>query len=109
MDVVLFGAYDKNTPRYRILVKGLRKNNVNVIECSDRSKPMPLRFIKLIKKHKNLEYDILLIGHVGQYLVPLAKLVSRKAIVFDIFNSLYETIVIDRKLIERESYKAKML
>lgn len=106
MKVCYFGTYDRDYPRNRLLIKGLRKNGVEVIECNDRS-PHLLKFLKLSKKHFNLDYDILLAGYLGQYPTLLAKLLTRRPIVLDVINSMYKTYILEYQRARKESLKAK--
>jgi len=106
--VCYFGAYVPDYSRNRVIIKGLRKNGVEVVECQDRSLPLPLRYLRLVKKHAVLDYEVMIIGVTyGQPIIPLAKLISRKPRVLDLFLGHYETEVIDRGLVNRGSLKAK--
>lgn len=107
LKVCYFGAYVPDYSRNRVIIKGLKKNGANVIECQDRSLPLPLRYFRLAQKHTNLDYDVMAIGVTyGQPVMPLAKIISRKPIVLDLFLGHYETEVIDTGSIAKSSLKA---
>jgi glycosyltransferase involved in cell wall biosynthesis len=91
-----------------VIIKGLRNNGVEVVECQDRSLPLPIRYFRLVKKHSVLDYDVMILGVTyGQPIIPLAKMISRKPRVLDLFLGHYETEVVDRGLVNRGSLKAK--
>ena len=48
----------------------------------------------------------MVVGFLGQQIVPFAKLISRKPIIFDAFLSLYDSNVFDRKTVKRRSVRA---
>ena len=95
--ICFFGSYNK-THRNNSIINGLRANGHVVIECFDDSKGIQ-KYKNLYKKHSSLQgkYDFLFIGFPNHGLVILAKLLTRKPIIFDPFISLYNTIVEDRK------------
>lgn len=100
MKVCYFGSYPSYYPRHRIIIKGLKKNGIDVIEVQDSSR-IYLRYPKLIKKYLEAgNYDIMIVGEASNYVMPLAillKRLSRKPLVFDTFVSLYDTNI-DRGL-----------
>jgi len=109
MKICYFGDYDPEYARNRVILRGLRINNVEVLECNDRSKGFS-RFRRLISKHSALksEYDLVIVGHSDtRLMVPLAKLITRKRVIMDGFYSVYESYLFDRKLFKPKSIKAK--
>lgn len=115
MKILYFGSYNPDYSRNRVLISGLKQNGVEVIECRDNS-PGIKKFIRLYQKHKKLrnQYDLMVVGFLGQQMVPFAKLISlrlfsgqtRKPIIFDAFLSLYDSNVFDRKTAKQGSLKA---
>ncbi|PKO09695.1 MAG: hypothetical protein CVU40_10400 [Chloroflexi bacterium HGW-Chloroflexi-2] len=114
LTVCYFGTYRSEYSRNRIMIKGLRKNNVEVIEChenlwtgiEDRVKAvehgiinpnlwkrMIGAYFRLFKKFKNLpDFDVLVVGYPGQFDVFFAKLLTifkKKPIIWDVFMSIY--------------------
>ncbi len=99
--------YNPDYSRNRILIDGLRQNDVEVIECRDDS-PGLKKFLNLFKKHWSLrnDYDIMVIGFLGHIIVPFAKVITRKPIIFDAFLSLYDSNVFDRKVVKPKTLRA---
>ena len=108
MKVCYFGIYDSNYPRNRILIDGLRENGAEVIECNSRASGLK-KFFELYKKHRALQgnYDVMVVGYMGHLVVPLARLICRKRIVFDAFLSMYDSMVSDRGVCSPHSIRAR--
>lgn len=91
-------------------MKGLRINNVEIIECQDDSNIL-IRWPKLLIKYlKSEKSDLIFVSASNHVNIPLAFLIalfSRKRIIFDAFVSLYDTYVYDRKTVAPHSIKAK--
>ncbi len=124
MRVCYFGTYERNYPRNRVVIEGLRKNKVNVKEChvpfwekiedkTGLSKTfflkLPLVYLKLILKYLRIRRtDALIVGYIGQLDVPIAWFLTRKPIIFNPMTSLYDTLVLDRKMFRKKSFFAKL-
>ena len=110
MKICFFGGYIKNSPRNINIIKGFKENGVEVIELNDTSHPA-IRYIKLFFKYLFLpKHDVIFTNlSRGSALMALflGKIFKRK-VVFDPFVSLYDTLVIDRRLIKSGSLKAKI-
>jgi len=108
MTICYFGIYNKNYSRNKILISGLRKNGVKVIECNSR-RPSLLKYFDLIFQYWKIrkQFNLIVVGFPGQTIVLLAKLISRKKIIFDAFLSVYDSYVFDRKTTPPKSLKAK--
>ena len=136
MRVCYFGTYslEEGYPRNRVIIEGLRRNGVDVVEChedlwegtSDKLAGIQdglsiikklLRilhvYIKLIRKYRSIgNYDAIIVGYAGHIDVFLAKILNlfrRKPLILDVFLSLYDTAVVDRKIVSAGSVKAKLL
>lgn len=100
-------------PRSRVILKGLRENDVDVIECNSASSNRLLDYLRLLKKHQSLGYDFVILGargdYYGQPLVPVVKRITKNILVFDAVLTLYETNVVDRRLFDERTVKAKFL
>jgi glycosyltransferase involved in cell wall biosynthesis len=108
MIICYFGDYDPNYARNRVLLKGLRENGAEVLECHSDKKGFGL-YWELYKKHKKIreKYDILIVAQsFNTRLVWLAKLLSDKKIVWDAFYSLYDKYVNESKTISRYGIRA---
>jgi len=108
LTICFFGIYDPQYSRNRILMRGLKENGVRVIECRSNKNGIK-KYFDLIKKHRRIkkEYDILLVAFPGWHSMILAKFLTGKPIIFDSFNSIYDSEVLDRKIAEKGSLKAK--
>lgn len=84
-------------PRDAVYLNGLKENGAEIIECKDHS-PSWRKFWALYKKHRLIknDYDVLVTGYTAHILVPFARLISRKKIVFNALSSLYEGIIVSR-------------
>lgn len=110
MKVLCFGSYNLGYPRNRIILKGLKKNKIEVIECKDMTPIFLLRYLKLIKKYRS-DYDAMITCYLGHANVPPARMLTKlikKPLIFDAFISLYDTYVFDRKLVKENSLKSKL-
>lgn len=132
--ICMFGTYEAEYDRNRILLRGLRDAGVEVHECHSpvwetmRFKTSalkgPLQYVgtalKLLFAYVRLSFryllapphDIVLVGYLGHFDVLPARLLSwlrRKPLVFDAFVSLYDTSVADRQVFEPDSLAAKLL
>lgn len=107
MRVCYFGIYQKGYCRGRNIIIGLKSAGVDVLEVQDRTQGFK-KFWNLYATHKIIKngYDVMIVGFPGQIIVPFAKLISRKPIVFDAFASLYDGNVFDRKNCSPHSLKA---
>ncbi len=107
MRVLYFGAYDPSYSRNRVLIKGLRMQGVEVIECASSARGLR-KYLELFKRHWKLRtsYDIMMVGFPGQEVMLLAWFISRKPIVFDCFTSHYGGYILDRGYYARGSWRA---
>jgi len=119
--ICYFGTYEKEYPRNRIIIEGLRKNDIEVIECNVGSLLgrhrgfFPFNYINLIKKFFEVKirsgFDAIIVGYsmVGSFIdIFLARLLTRKTIIFNPSISLYETLVSDRRIV-RNFFLKKVL
>ena len=127
MRVVCWGTYDTGKPRNRILLRGMRENGFELYEChkhvwegvEDKTQVQTLfskvKFLMrwlfsypgLIVRYLRLpKHDMVFVGYLGQLdvliLWPFAKL-RGIPVCWDVFISLYDTIVRDRKLISKNN------
>jgi len=121
MKVCLFGKYDPQYHRYRVLKKGLERCGIPFVECqtgkSFGSSFNPFLFtlenLELAKKLLGLRRDFShMIVCTDLFHIPLVYLYSRifrKKLIFDPIASWYATEVYERCSIEKSSVKAKLL
>ncbi len=131
--VCYFGTYDLGKPRNRILMAALRAQGAEVIQCHfpvwrgvlDKTQISPVRDAPIIALRLVLAYlllpllymaagthDVVIVAYLGQLDVPLAWLLTRitgRRLAFDPFLSLYDTVVLDRCLVQRSSLLARLL
>lgn len=127
MQVIYWGTYDRGKPRNRILIKGLKENAIDVVEChkdvwnnvEDKSQIESWRkrlvllgtwvssYPYLIYQYlRSPAHDCVIIGYLGHLDILVLWLfakIKRKPIIFDAFISLYDTVVNDRKLISKSN------
>jgi glycosyltransferase involved in cell wall biosynthesis len=132
--VCYFGAYRGEYARNVILIEGLRRAGVEVIECheqlwrsiQDRVETVsggwrrPVfwwrigrAYVRLLYKYFTIctDYDVLLVGYPGQFDVLLARLLTwlrRKPLVWDICMSIY-LITLERGLARPNQFVMRFL
>jgi glycosyltransferase involved in cell wall biosynthesis len=131
--VCYFGTYRADYSRNQIMIEGLRRNGVEVIECheplwrgiEDRVQATsggwrrPSFLWRLLRTYARLlirycrvrDYDVLVVGYPGQLDVYLARLLSwmrRKPMVWDIFMSIY-LIALERGLYRQSRSTVNLL
>jgi glycosyltransferase involved in cell wall biosynthesis len=131
--VCYFGTYRAEYSRNKIMIEGLRRAGVEVIECHEQLwKGIPDRveaasggwlrpafwwrvvkaYLRLLKRHKQVQdYDVMIVGYPGQLDVFLARLLTRrrrKPLVWDVFMSIY-LIAVERGLERRSRFSVYLL
>lgn len=133
MRIVLWGTYDTSKPRVRILSEGIRRGGHELVEChaevwrgiADKSQLQgPLRkllvlvtwlasYPKLWWRYWRLpSHDLVLISYPGLLDVLCITALARLRgvpVVWDVFISLYDTIVEDRRLMGAKTLAARLL
>jgi glycosyltransferase involved in cell wall biosynthesis len=134
MRVCYFGTYDADYVRNRVLIAGLRAQGVDVMVChsqlwADTAAKVRaaaqgilnpnlwwacLRaYAHLVRQYSHMGgYDVLVVGYAGHVDIFLARFLTwlaRRPLVFDVFLSLHETVIIDRGLAARRSLLAALL
>lgn len=113
MNICYFGSFDPQFTRNKVNIKGLKKNNLKVIQCSSSKGWFIFRYLQLVSKFLHLasKIDVIIVGVLGHYDVPLAWILGKifsKPVVFDAFISLYDTYVFDRQAFTKNSLQAKI-
>lgn len=95
-------------PRDAVYLRGLEENGCEILYCNDGSSTFLKKTRQIVKKHQRVKnnYDILWVGYTAHTLVPLARLISRKKVIFNALGSLYEGIIISRQQAVPFSLKA---
>jgi len=133
MRVLLWGTYDTGKPRARILTRGMREVGITVEEIhanvwegvEDKSQVKGLRSRLRLLARWAFAYpaliwrlaradkpDVLLVGYPGILDALIATCVGhmrRIPVAWDVFISLYDTMIEDRKLLRSGSVPARLL
>lgn len=133
MRILCWGTYDTSKPRARLLLEGLRLAGAEVIECRadiwrgvvDKSQVRGLRqrlgiMVRWLSAYPRLAWrltrtpkpDVVLVGFPGVLDMLVAAPIARMRgipLVWDMFMSLYDTVVEDRQLLRRGSIPARLL
>ena len=112
MRIIFISGREPSYVRNAVILRGLRENGIDVINCTDTSGSYVVRYPKVMGKfllRKRKAYDAVFIGFFGQPLVSIVrKLIPRdKPIIFDAFLSAYDTMCFDRKKFRPESLMGK--
>ncbi|MDD4271831.1 MAG: glycosyltransferase [Patescibacteria group bacterium] len=107
MTICFFGIYDPLYSRNSILIKGLKQNGIEVIECNATAGRIG-KYLTLIAKHRQIrkKYDFMIVAFPGYQAVILAKFLTLKPVIYDAFFSIYDSEVCDRKSTKTGSLKA---
>ena len=107
MTVLYFGIYNPDYARNWVLLNGLRKNGVEVLECRESSTGL-IKFFKLFLKYWKFagKYDVMVVGFPGQEVMFLARFLTKNPIIFDAFTSHYEGYILDRRKFPKHSWRA---
>lgn len=130
--LVLWGIYDRSHPRIKILINGLSKNDYEVTEihydCWDKLRVkteypaylLAWRVIRGVLAYPALIYrylrapahDAVLVAYPGVVDVCVMWLLARwrkTPLIWDVYISIYEMIVEDRKLVSPSSLVARII
>jgi len=83
------------------MIQGLRENEIEVVECATRETGFG-KYLYLIRNYWKVRKrcDIIIVGFPGHTIMPLAWLLAKlsgKKVIFDVFVSLYDSVILDRK------------
>ncbi|MCX6786152.1 MAG: glycosyltransferase [Candidatus Komeilibacteria bacterium] len=108
MNICFFGIYKSNDLRLNFLTREWKNFGINIIECRSGQAGLK-KYWELIVKYWRLKKDfkIIFIPFPGYQAAVLAGILSRKPIIFDAFNSIYDSAVCDRRQVKQGSFKAK--
>lgn len=127
--VVFWGTYDVGKPRTRIVRDGLREIGIEVVEIhadiwaghEDKSQASRLSLLTVALRAFLLypiliwrylrapDHDMVVVPYLGQFDVLVLRLFAwlrRKPVVLDMFISIYDTVVNDRKMARPRSLVA---
>ncbi|MCY3772349.1 MAG: glycosyltransferase [Gemmatimonadetes bacterium] len=133
--ICFFGTYERDYLRNRTLVEGLRSSGWQVQEChvplwekerdktgaylglcslAFRAVELKLAYLRLLLKYVFTvgNYDIMVVGYIGHFDMPLAWLLTRlprRPLVFSPLISLYDTLVNDRRSFAAGTLMSRLL
>lgn len=131
--ICFFGTYESTFPRTITLKEACRRLNIKVLECHvafwekrrEKLEFFSLKsmiksllqlifiYIRLTIRYIQLEnHDALIVGYNGYFDMPLAKFLAKMRgipLIYTPVFPLYETLVEDRKYINRLSIKSKLI
>lgn len=101
--VCFFGIYDPHYSRNRILIRGFEENGYEVVHCrvNPREHKGVSKFSSLMREYSYIRkntFDLVIVAFPGHTVVWLARILFGRRIIFDVFVSLYNSNVSDRKL-----------
>lgn len=98
MKICFFGIYDPSYSRNNIILSGLKKAGVDVVERRADWRDH-WRYVKLWKSIRALknQYDCVYVAYPSPVATIVARLASRKLVISDAFYSMFEAVVVDRK------------
>lgn len=101
MKICFFGIYDPTYSRNDIILSGLSRIGVEVIECREDSCDRR-RYWKLWKSLRalNNEYDCVYAAYPSPVPTIIARIISRKPVICDAFYSMFDSVVNDRQEIK---------
>ncbi|AEK19267.1 glycosyltransferase [Methanococcus maripaludis] len=98
MKILFISGREPSYTRNSVIIKGLKNNSIDILECTSNKKTYFKRYIEVISKFLlKKDYDIVFVGFLGQPLVPIIKKLTKKPIILDAFISIYDTLCFDRK------------
>src|SRR3989338_6921589 len=107
MKVLYFGLYDPSYARNWALINGLRENGVEVVELRRKSERFCLFWLFLGYLKFKKDFDAMIVGFPGQETMFLARLLTKKPIIFDVFTSHYGGYILYRQKFSKNSFHAK--
>lgn len=109
LKICYFPGRETNYARNRVLLKGMREAGLVVYDCSYPKRNF-LRYVAGFVKFLcfKARCDIIFVGFLGQFLVPLVKLFTKKVVVFDALISIYQTLAFDRRAIPPSGLLARL-
>jgi len=98
MNVLFVCGREPEYIRNEIILKALRQQG-HVIEITDSHRSYLLRHLRLVWKFitRYRRHDVVVVGFYGYLLVFLARLFSRRPLIFDAYLSTYNTLCFDRR------------
>jgi glycosyltransferase involved in cell wall biosynthesis len=111
MRICYFGLYNPEYARNAVIRRGLQLHGAEVTQCQIESGYGADQYRALLAKIKSLKMrpDVIIVAEHNQFVVPLAWAWARQCgarLVFDPFTSLYDSDVLDRRVVAPHSLTA---
>ena len=106
MKILFISGREPGYVRNAMILKGLKGSGVEILDCADSSASYPARYVKALINFslaRGKGFDLVLVGFLGQPLVPVIRRLTGKPIIFDAFLSVYDTMCFDRKRFKAHS------
>jgi len=100
MRILFIAGREPAYMRNAVILDGLRKNGIEIIECTSSSSSYVVRYLNVLGKfilNRERGFDAIFVGYFGQPLVPVIRKLTNKPIIFDAFLSSYDTMCFDRR------------
>lgn len=107
--ICYFPGRESSYARNQVITSALKCAGFHVLECSGSKRNISRYlsgFSKFLKYRK--QCDIVFVGFLGHFLVPLVRLFTSKPVLYDVFVSLYLTMAFDREKIAPNGLLAKI-
>lgn len=113
MHVCHFGGFDPDYSRNLVFREALSARGHTVVDCSSRHPNVILRQAEALRKARVAarHCDIVVVGTVAHYSMPFAYALTRalgRPLVFDVFDSFWETAVYDTRQLDATSLHAQL-
>src|SRR3989344_1550353 len=81
-----------------VYLKGFKECGAEIIDIRDSS-PGLKKILNIYRRHRALkgEYDIVLVGYMAQILVPFARLITSKPVIFNALGTISEGVISRRQ------------
>jgi glycosyltransferase involved in cell wall biosynthesis len=112
MKLLYLCGKERSYIRNAMMLKGFADCGCEIADCSASSGSYLGRFISSVLKSwkaGNTGIDLVFVGCLGHYFVPLVRKVTAKPIIFDPFVSMYDTMCLDRKRFRPDSLVGRVL
>ena len=110
MRILFIASQHADHPRVKHILSSIGQN-FEVAAISSRLPIYALRIPLVLARFffaKRNSYDVVVIGFLPQPLMPVVAKLWQGRIVADVFYSLYDTVVSDRKLVQPKSFLARL-
>src|SRR3989344_8741750 len=101
------GIYKPSAPRDKVHLEELKRRGVSFVECVSSAPGLKkYREIFSMARRATRDADLVWVGYLSNFVVPVVYLATRKRIVYNALGSSYEAYILDRAVVSRYSPKA---